>query len=151
MTDGQREVLGTLVRSQTAEVRQVARARVLLLAAEGVSNVEIAEQCEVSRPTVLAWRKQFEADGLTKFGRVAKGRGRKASIPDEKVAEIVELTLHHKPDGETHWSTRSMARKVEVSPASVQRIWSRRTRRSCSASTRSPRSKRWTAPSPACP
>lgn len=125
MTDGQREVLETLVRSQTAEVRQVVRARVLLLAAEGVSNVEIAERCEVSRPTVLAWRKQFESDGLTKFGRVAKGRGRKASIPDNKIAEIVELTLRHKPDGETHWSTRSMARKVGVSPASVQRIWSR--------------------------
>jgi transposase len=125
MTDGQREVLEALVRSQTAEVRQVARARVLVMATEGVSNVEIAERCEVSRPTVLAWRRQFEADGLTKFGRVAKGRGRKASISDEKVAEIVELTLRHKPDGETHWSTRGMARKVGVSPASVQRIWSR--------------------------
>jgi transposase len=124
MTDGQREVLETLVRSQKAEVRQVVRARVLLLAAEGVSNVEIAERCDVSRPTVLAWRKQFNADGLTKFGQVAKGRGRRASIPAEKVALIVELTLHRKPEGETHWSCRSMAGKVGVSPASVQRIWS---------------------------
>jgi transposase len=124
MTDSQRVVLETLVRSQTAEVRQVLRARVLLLAAEGVSNVEIAERCDVSRPTVIAWRRQFEADGLTKFGQVAEGRGRKATIPDEKIAEIVELTLHHKPDGETHWSNRSMARKVGVSHASVQRIWS---------------------------
>ena len=124
MTDGQREVLESLVRSQTAEVRQVVRARALLLAADGVSNVEIAERCEVSRPTVLAWRRQFETDGLAKFGQVAKGRGRKATISDEKIAEIVELTLHHKPDGETHWSNRSMARKVGVSHASVQRIWS---------------------------
>ncbi len=124
MTDGQREVLETLVRSHTAEVRQVLRARVLLLAAEGVSNVEIAERCEVSRPTVLAWRSQFGVEGLTRFGQVAKGRGRKASIPAEKVAEIVELTLHHKPEGETHWSCRTMARKAGVSSATVQRIWS---------------------------
>src|SRR6267154_547035 len=124
MTDGQREVLETLVRSHTAEVRQVLRARVLLLAAEGVSNVEIAQRCEVSRPTVLAWRRAFESDGLARFGQVAKGRGRKASIPAEKVAEIVELTLHHRPEGETHWSCRTMARKAGVSSATVQRIWS---------------------------
>jgi transposase len=124
MTDGQREVLESLVRSHTAEVRQVLRARVLMLAAEGVSNVEIAERCEVSRPTVLAWRKQFETVGLAKFGEVAKGRGRKATIPAEKIAEIVDLTLHHKPEGETHWSCRTMARKVGISKATVQRIWS---------------------------
>jgi transposase len=124
MTDGQREVLKTLLRSRTAAMRQVQRARVLLLAADGVSNVEIAERCEVSRPAVLAWRKQFEADGLAKFGEVAKGRGRKPSIPPQKLAEIVELTLHHKPEGETHWSTRSLAERVGVSKDTVRRLWS---------------------------
>ena len=53
----------------------------------------------VSRPTVLAWRGQFEKDGLVGFGEVAAGRGRKPSISDEKVAEIVDLTLHSKPEG----------------------------------------------------
>ena len=124
VTDGQREVLEVLVRSRTAQFRQVQRARVLLLAAEGVSNAEIAEECGVSRPTVLAWRSQFATDGLKDFGKVAKGRGRKPSIPVEKVAQIVELTKHHLPEGETHWSCRSMARKVGVSKATVQRVWS---------------------------
>jgi transposase len=124
ITDGQREVLESLLRSHTAAVRQVRRAQVLLLAADGVSNVEIAERCEVSRPTVLAWRKQFEAEGLTRFGEVAKGRGAKASIAQEKIAEIVRLTTQTTPDGATHWSVRAMARRVGVSPASVQRIWS---------------------------
>ena len=126
MTDGQREVLETLVRSQTAEVRQVVRAKVLLLAADGVSNSEISEVVGVSRPTVLAWRGQFEKDGLVGFGEVAKGRGRKPSISEEKVTEIVDLTLHSKPEGETHWSCRSMATRAGVSSASVQRIWSAR-------------------------
>jgi transposase len=104
----------------------VQRARVLLLAGDGVSNSEISARVGVSRPTVLAWRGQFEEDGLAGFGEVAKGRGRKPSIPDEKVTEIVELTLHAKPEGQTQWSCRSMADKVGVSPASVQRIWSAR-------------------------
>jgi homeodomain-containing protein len=69
---------------------------------------------------------QVEKDGLVGFGEVATGRGRKPSISDEKVAEIVDLTLHSKPEGETHWSCRSMAKRAGVSSASVQRIWSAR-------------------------
>src|SRR5919106_5636451 len=126
ISDEQREVLETLAKSQSAEHRLVRRARVLLLAGDGVSNSEISEVARVSRPTVLAWRAQFEKDGLVGFGEVAKGRGPKPSISDEKVAEIVDLTLHSKPEGETHWSCRSMANKVGVSSASVQRIWSAR-------------------------
>ncbi len=126
ISDGQREVLWSLSHSQTAAHRVVQRARVLLLAADGVSNSEISELVGVSRPTVLAWRGQFERDGLIGFGEVAQGRGRKPSIGDDKVAEIVELTLHSKPEGATHWSCRSMAQRVGVSPASVQRIWSAR-------------------------
>jgi transposase len=124
ITETQREVLEALARSRTAEVRQVTRARVLLLAADGVSNVEIAQRVGVSRPTVLAWRKQFESDGLMRFGRVATGRGRKPSIPDQTIAEIVRLTLQETPDGETHWTCRGMARRVGVSKTTVQVIWS---------------------------
>ena len=126
ISDEQREVLETLAKSQSAEHRVVQRARVLLLAGDGVSNSEISEVAGVSRPTVLAWRGQFDKDGLVGFGQVAKGRGRKPSISDERVAEIVDLTLHSKPEGQTHWSCRSMAKHVGVSPASVQRIWSAR-------------------------
>ena len=124
ITDGQREVLETLLRSHTAPVRQVRRAEVLLLAADGVSNVEIAERCEVSRPTVLAWRRQFETEGLVRFGEVAKGRGARPSIPEETIAEVVRLTTQSTPEGATHWSVRAMAERVGISPASVQRIWS---------------------------
>src|SRR6185312_11190751 len=128
ISEGQREVLETLAKSQSAAHRVVRRARVLLLAGDGVSNSRIGEieMVGVSRPTVLAWRDQFEKEGLAGFGEVAKGRGPKPSISEEKVAEIVELTLHSKPEGETHWSCRSMAKKAGVSPASVHRIWSAR-------------------------
>src|ERR1700716_1070370 len=126
ISGGQREVLETLAGSQAAAHRVVERAQVLLLAADGVSNSEISEVVGVSRPTVLAWRGQFEKDGLIGFGEVAKGRGRKPSVSDEKVAEIVELTLNSKPEVETPGSGRSMAKQAGVSSASVQRIWSAR-------------------------
>jgi transposase len=122
----QREVLESLSRSRKAEHRLVQRAQVLLHAADGVSNVDIAVRVGVSKPTVLAWRAQFEANGLANMGRVASGRGRKPSIPQATIEQIVELTLHHRPAGATHWSCRSMAAKVGVSPATVQRVWSAR-------------------------
>lgn len=86
--------------------------------------MEIAERCHVSRPTVLAWRKQFTDRGLTHVGDVAKGPGAKPSIPAETIAEIVRLTTQTTPEGATHWSVRAMANRVGISPASVQRIWS---------------------------
>jgi hypothetical protein len=58
----------------------VQRAQALLLAGKGVSDSEISDVVGISRPTVLAWRRQFEKDGLVGFGDVAKGRGRKPSI-----------------------------------------------------------------------
>ena len=97
-----------------------------MMAADGISNTAIAEETGMSRVTVVAWRAEFVTDGLRGFGQVADGRGRKPTISDEKVAEIVDATLHSKPAGETHWSCRTMAKAQGVSPATVQRIWAAR-------------------------
>jgi transposase len=126
MSDAQREVLEVLGRSHTAEHRLVQRAQSLLLAADGIPNSWIAEQVGVSLPTVRAWRRDFAEQGLTRFGQVRAGRGRKPSIPAEKVAEIVRMTREETPAGHTHWSCRTMAKVAGVSPATVQRIWSAR-------------------------
>jgi transposase len=74
--------------------------------------------------TVRSWRRAFQEEGLTSWGKVKPGRGRKPTISEEKVAEIVELTTKTTPPGQTHWSCRTMAKRVGVSPATVQRIWS---------------------------
>ena len=115
-----------LSRCQTAPHRQVQRARVLLLAAEGVANTQIASGVGVTPVTVRSWRSRFEVQGLAKFGRVASGRGRKATISDVVIDEIVDLTQNSTPEGETHWSTRTMAERVGVSKDTVQRVWSAR-------------------------
>ncbi len=112
--------------SRTAPHRDVQRAQALLFAADGVANVRIAEQVGVSVVTVRQWRARFGQEGLAKFGKVRAGRGRKPTIPAEKVAEIVRMTKEETPAGQTHWSCRTMAKAVGVSPATVQRIWSAR-------------------------
>lgn len=126
MTEDQRQILERLAASRTATVREAQRAKVLLMAAEGVANTVIAEQVGITTVTVRSWRRRFIEQGLKKFGQVAPGRGRPPQISQAKIDEIVDLTLNSTPAGETHWSTRSMATKAGVSKATVQRIWAAR-------------------------
>ena len=96
------------------------------MAADGVANEWIARVVGVNPGTVRAWRVRFEQEGLSKLGKVRAGRGRKPSIPQSKIDEIVDLTRTSKPEGHTHWSVRTMAKRTGVSPAQVQRIWAGR-------------------------
>jgi transposase len=123
LEEGQRDVLEVLARSSTARHREVVRAQALLLASQGLANTAIAAQVGVAPSSVVAWRDRFASDGLAKFAQVRKGRGRKPEIPKEKIDEIVRMTQESKPEGETHWSCRSMARATGVSAATVQRVW----------------------------
>lgn len=99
------------------------RARIVLMAADGASNNRIAKDVGVTRTTVILWRRRFEDGGPGALARIAPGRGRKPSIPAEKVRRIIEATLHTLPPGATHWSCRTMAKAQGVSPATVYRIW----------------------------
>jgi transposase len=122
----QRSVLERLYRSQVSAHRDVQRARALLMAADGFANTRIAKEVGVSPATVTAWRGRFVQEGLKASSVVRPGRGRKPSIPAEKVDAIVRATLQETPEGETHWSCRSMAAAQRVSSATVQRIWAAR-------------------------
>jgi transposase len=126
MSSGQREALEVVARSRTAPHRQVQRAEALVLAADGVANAQIGRRVGVKAATVRAWRARFAEEGLAKLGKVRSGRGRKSSIPQSKIDQIVELTRNSTPEGQTHWSCRTMAKKVGVSPATVQRVWAAR-------------------------
>ena len=126
MSQGQRETVDRIARSQTAPRREVVRARALLAAADGLANTRIVADLGVTVVSVRAWRARFQSEGLSTWGKVARGRGRKASILQAKIDEIVELTLHYVPEGHTHWSCRVMAEHAGVSPATVQRIWDAR-------------------------
>lgn len=113
-----------MARSSGLPHRKVVAARALLLAADGVANEEIARRCEVDSDTVRRWRAKFVATGPAGVGVIVKGRGRKPSLPTGTVAEVLRLTQHELPaDGTTHWSTRSMARRVGIGKDAVARIW----------------------------
>src|SRR5881396_1296541 len=98
------------------------RAEIVLLAADGATNLAIAEQLGVTRVTVATWRKRFAAkrlDGLADEPRPGAPR----KIGDEKIAEVVMTTLETMPAAATHWSTRSMAKASGLSISTVHRIW----------------------------
>jgi transposase len=123
MSAGQREVLEALARSQSGAHREVVRAKALLMAADGVANTAIAASLSVSPASVKSWRARFSEEGVAKLGQVRKGRGRKPSIPQSKIDEIVDLTLNYRPQGQTHWSCRTMAAAAGVSKSTVQLVW----------------------------
>ena len=127
VSSGQREVLESVARSQSAPHREVVRARALLMAADGLANTAIAGELSVSPASVSGWRARFAEDGLVKFAQVREGRGRKKTIPQDKIDEIVDLTLNYRPQGETHWSCyRALAAATGVSKSTVQQVWSAR-------------------------
>jgi transposase len=119
----QRQVLEVWVRARNTPQSIVLRAEIILLAAEGLSNRQIARKLGTSRPTVILWRERFEQGGTRALTEVQPGRGRKPTISAKKVKQIVNATLHTTPKAATHWSCRTMAKAQGVSPATVQRIW----------------------------
>lgn len=123
VTPEQRKVLEALSVSRTASLREVQRANALLLAADGVANLQIAAQIGTTPTTVRSWRRQFEHRALVNFAQVAPGRGRKRSIPDDVIARIIDLTQNSTPADRPQWSTRAMAEHIGVSKDTVHRVW----------------------------
>jgi len=123
MTTEQRKTLETWVRSGTTPQRTALRARICLLAADGMSNNVIASQLKTSRPTVIQWRRRFQEKGPAGIAEdKPHGSSPQALVP-RKVKAIVDATLQTTPKDATHWSTRTMAKAQGVGKSTVQRIW----------------------------
>ncbi|WP_041812017.1 IS630 family transposase [Rhodococcus jostii] len=124
VSDEQRAELRRMAASTTLPHRKVVQARALLWAGDGVANAEIARRCQVTPEAVRRWRSRFAEEGTSGVGTVAKGRGRKPSLPAGTVEEVLRLTHQGRPaDGSTHWSTRTMAARVGIGKDSVAKIW----------------------------
>ena len=123
LSEEQREELESWARRRRTAAGLARRARIVLAAAEGQNNSEIARELHVGRPTVAKWRARFAAHGPA--GLIDEPRpGRPRTIGDDRVEEVIVRTLETAPpDGGTHWSTRQMAAAVGLSQASVSRIW----------------------------
>ena len=125
LSEEQREELGKLSRRRLAAVRVVERARIILLAAEGKQNREIAELLGTTRRTVGLWRRRFVQSGIAGIKKDAPRPGRRKPMAEEVVQEVVRRTTQEKPAQGTHWSSRSLAKVMGVSASTISRIWKR--------------------------
>jgi len=122
LSDDERAVLEGFARRRTTARGLAQRSQVVLAAAEGQTNTEIAERLGVGRPTVTRWRRRFAERGVD--GLVDEPRpGRPRTISDEQVEQVVVKTLESTPKDATHWSTRSMAAEVGLTQNAILRIW----------------------------
>jgi len=122
LSDDERARLEAWSRRRTTAQALALRSRIVLAAADGRSNVEIAERERVSRATVSKWRNRFverRLEGLLDEPRP----GRPQTVTDEQVEQIVITTLESKPRDATHWSTRSLAAHLGVTQNAVWRTW----------------------------
>src|SRR5258708_32922871 len=123
LSEADRNQLESWVRAQFTPQQVALRSRILLMAAEGKQDLEIAGELNVNRHTPALWRRRFQTQGLDGVWEVQSGRGRKPRYDESKVAAIVAATLQTKPKGSTHWSCRTMARAQQVSPSTINRLW----------------------------
>lgn len=123
LTEQERARLERIVSAPSSEQRQVFRARIILLAEQGLQNQQIAEQLDTSRQTVGMWRARAAERGIEELGDEARS-GRTRTYDAVEEAKIIAKTLE-KPPGRTHWSAERLAEHVEASPATILRIWRR--------------------------
>ena len=119
----QQETLQQWVRSRSLPARQIERARIVLLAAEGKTDLEMGVNLRISNQKAARWRKRFLQFGLAGLLKDAPRPGRKPAISAKLKEELIRRTTQSKPANATHWSTRTMAAEMGVSEATVRRIW----------------------------
>jgi transposase len=123
LTEDQERALRQWARGRSLPARQVERARVVLLAAAGKQDLEIAAEIGISNQKAARWRKRFLKLGLAGLEKDAPRPGRTPTITPAKVQEVVRKTTQEEPSNATQWSTRTMA--AGLSEKSVRRIWHR--------------------------
>jgi transposase len=121
ITESERKELRRRVRASTTSKRDSLRAAIILRRAQGIGQVQLARELGVSAACVNKWSQRFERDGLNGL-RDAPGRGRRPSIPAQKVEQVITKATRPKAP-RTRWSVRTMAQEVGISPDSVHRIW----------------------------
>jgi transposase len=118
-----RERLERLVRDRNTPQKVVWRARIVLLAGDGLTAGAIATEVGKSVLTVRRWRCRYMAKGVDGLLKDATRPSRVKPLTPEKIKQVAHMTLHEKPPNATHWSLRSMAAAAGISYSSVQRIW----------------------------
>ena len=117
--------LRILSKRRRVEARVQQRASVILLAAEGWQNIDIATEVKLDRRQVALWRRRFIDGGVQALMKDAARSGRTPSVTPAVELRIVNTTLHEKPAAATHWSTRTLAEELGLSATTIRRVWQR--------------------------
>jgi transposase len=123
LTDDERETLRRWSRGRRTPARLVTRAKIVLLAAEGMQNKDIATEVGTDRLSVSRWRRRFAEQRLAGIEKDAPRSGRKPTRRDKVARLIIERTTQTRPANATHWSTRTLGKELGVSPSMVHRVW----------------------------
>jgi transposase len=117
--------LRILAKRRRVEARVQQRASVILLAAKGWQNIDIAADVKLDRRQVALWRRRFIDGGVQALMQDAARSGRTPSVTAEVESSIVNTTLHDRPIAATHWSTRTLAAHLGLSATTIRRVWTR--------------------------
>ena len=123
LSSEQKEALEQYARARSLPVRLVERSRIVLLAAAGKQDKEIAAELGITAHKAARWRQRFLDTGIAGLAKDAPRPGRTPRISAAKIKRVIHKTTQEKPAHATHWSTRSMADAVGLSEATVRRIW----------------------------
>lgn len=123
LTEDQRGELERFARGRKTQARLVLRARIVLLAGNRHTDLEISQRLNIMPRTAARWRARFLKQGIAGLEHDAPRPGRTPEITAEAVLAVIEKTTRQKPPNRTHWSTRAMAAAAGISEASVRRIW----------------------------
>lgn len=123
LTAKQRAKLETIRKGRSRSVRAKERATIVLLAADGLENQEIARRLEQDKMKVGRWRNRYAEGGLPAILKDKSRPGRIPALSKAIKSRIVKLTRNEKPLGAPHWSRATMAKKVGVSSSSGGRVW----------------------------
>ena len=123
LTRKQRQTLTRLVKGRRTEVRVAMRAKIVLAAARGMENREIAEKLGVTRETVGRWRSRFLEKDVAGILKDLPRGGRKPTNRSRVEGRIIKMTTQEKPTNATHWSTRTLAAELGITQSMVHRVW----------------------------
>ena len=123
LTDDEQRKLNRWTRGRRTPARLVLRAKIILLAADGMMNKDIAESLKTARKTVSLWRTRFAEQRLAGIEKDSPRGGRPPEARTRLARAIITKTTQEKPADATHWSTRSLAKTLGTSSAMVQRVW----------------------------
>lgn len=123
LSDSDRLILERWSRGRSTPARLVLRANIVLLAAQGKLNTDIAHELRCGTKTVCLWRQRFFRQGVAGIEKDAPRGGKRTEQSAALAQQIIHKTLHESPPRRSRWSTRTLAAVLGTSPAMVQRVW----------------------------